>query len=223
MKVLMKFAIIAFTCLIPHLTHAVDFDALKWKEVLKKDNVVMSLASVPGSDIEAFRGVSIYKNATLPQLVSLLSDMNSLTSILHGSVAAKSIKLDSATQTQICWYEIKVPWPYQNRDFSIEQTTQRTGENSALITLRAKPSLVPPTKGKVRVKDMHVTMRLTVVGEGRVELEYTGHVDPAGNLPGWLVNAMLTDTPVNTMKNIAKADLSKYDPNNSSMLPDINP
>lgn len=44
----------------------------------------------------------------------------------------------------------------------------------------------------------------------RVELTYQVHLDPAGQLPSWIVNLILTDTPKKTLKNLHKVDLSPY-------------
>lgn len=205
--------------MVTHMSNAasIDFDSLNWRVDVKKHNLTMYIADVPGSDVKAFKGESTYK-ATMPQLVSLLSDMKALPNILHGVIKSKSIKMDQANHVQHCWYEMDLPWPYKNRDFSIEETVSRTGPDSVLVTLIAKPDRVPPTKDRVRVKDMTVHIRLKKTSPKLVEMSYMGHVDPSGSLPSWLINMMLTDTPTKTLKNIHKADLTRYDENQAALL-----
>jgi hypothetical protein len=44
-----------------------------------------------------------------------------------------------------------------------------------------------------------------------VEVTYEVHADPGGNLPAWVINMFLVDTPFNDLKNLQKqALLPKY-------------
>lgn len=184
-----------------------DFDSLPWELEVDKDNLKVYTAKVPDSSIKAFRGVSTF-NATLNQLVSVITDMDHLHEWVNGAEPSRVIKREG--NRQWTYYENKIPWPYKNRDGVIIQNVVKDNDEHVSIWLTTGNEVEPVHKGKVRVDDLKGAWLLKKVGENQVELTYQIHFDPAGALPDWVVNMLLTETPEKSLTNLHKVDLSDY-------------
>ena len=62
------------------------------------------------------------------------------------------------------------------------------------------PAEIPVTK-HIRVRDALGSYLLEPVADNRTRVTWQMYVDPAGALPAWLVNSMLTDLPYRSLKN----------------------
>ncbi len=88
-------------------------------------------------------------------------------------------------------------------------------DNSISISLKAakeKASLDMQKKSKhIRVTESTGTYLIKEIGEGKVRITWQQHTDPAGKMPQWLVNTLLTELPFNTLKGLrGRVVLPKY-------------
>lgn len=200
-------------------SHAMDFNALEWKGAVDKDNLKIVVAEVEGSPIKAFSATSTY-NATLDQLVGAITDMTHFNDWVEGAVESRVIKqLDDSTQA--CYYVNHVPLPFKNRDGVIVQHVKRVDSKTVIIELSSSNELEPIHDQYARITRLSGAWILHEVAPNKVELTYQVHLDPAGHIPKWIVNLMITETPSKTLMNLHKQDLSRYSDRKLGLLSGI--
>ena len=188
--------------------NAIDFNQLDWRESVTRDNLTIELAPVEGQSIKAFRATSVY-NATLEQMVGIITDMSTFSKWVHGAEEAHVIKkLDH--RSQACYYVNAIPWPLKNRDGVIVQTLERVDDNTVRINLSTMNELAEENPKYVRIRQLEGAWVLKRLNAQQVELTYLMHLDPTGNIPSPIVNLMLTETPEKTLSNLHKMNLSHY-------------
>ena len=63
----------------------------------------------------------------------------------------------------------------------------------------------PKEEGVVRVKTFETHWKVTQLSGGQhIFIDYNSKMDPAGNIPQWVVNMGLTVGPIKTMQNFTK-------------------
>jgi len=102
-----------------------------------------------------------------------------------------------------------VPWPITRRDLVLEaqiSTDPVTGDR----TVFSKPLLnvIPEKPGLVRIKKYWQKWTIHTMGKGDVHVILEGFVDPGGNIPSWLYNTVITETPLKVMKALRDRVLS---------------
>ena len=63
---------------------------------------------------------------------------------------------------------------------------------------------VEKVKGVIRIKYAIARWRFTPNSDGSLLIESYAHVDPASDMPKWLLNSLLVGSPYSTMKRIRK-------------------
>lgn len=96
-----------------------------------------------------------------------------------------------------------VPWPLSDRDLCVEAIITNDPVTGKRI-VHAKPisGLVPEYSDRVRITNYWQRWTMEDAGNGLVHLVLEGSVDPGGNIPSWLINMVITDTPLNIMRKV---------------------
>lgn len=186
----------------------IDFDNLQWETQIDRDNLKVMTATVPEQSIKAFRGISTY-NTTIPQLVATITDMENFTNWVAGAKKAEVVKRLGA-KSQAAYYVNDFPFPAKDRDWVFVQRIETISEEKVKIHVGIANDLVPETDDYTRVDQAQGTWILEKTGPDQVQLTYEMHVDPAGTLPTWMVNMMLTNSPKDTLKQLHDVDFSRY-------------
>lgn len=155
----------------------------------------------PGKTIKSFRGVTDIK-ASSARIFSLLED------VYHTEWWDKNI-----TNLRILSYEKNkrakyyiiygLPWPVTNRDLCVEELMKfdpLTG--NAEITADAVSDCIPVNPGYVRMSDYHQSWKLTPTGKNSTHVELEGYADPAGHVPDWILNMLITDSPYKIIRGV---------------------
>jgi len=174
-----------------------------WKLEKNENNIQVYLRNTPGSAVKSFMGKTRIKS-NVSTLVSVLSDTASYPRWLFNSKSAKIIEKQSE-DIQTHYLVTKMPWPVTERDSVIlSKRTQNPSNKRVEITLNSKPAQVPLVEGKVRIKNLKGRWVFTPINNNEVDVMYEMSVDPGGNIPKWVVNAMTVDLPYYTLKNLSK-------------------
>jgi len=170
--------------------------------VLKKEahGIQVFLRDIPGSALKSFKGV-INIPARLSSLVAVIEDTKVYPQLLQKCKSARDIKLIGNNQA----YKhivTDMPWPVKDRDTVVYSIMQQNKQSKQVeIKMKAAPKMLPLTKDIVRITTM--TGRWVLIPEKNgTKVIYEMSVDPAGNLPKWLVNTISTDMPFNTLNNL---------------------
>ena len=174
-----------------------------WNLSKEEDGIQVYVRNTSGSAVKSFKG-SMTVKTSLSSLVAVFDDAPSYPRWLHNCKSARTLK-DVSDHEAYNYVVTAMPWPVANRDTIIHsQLTQNKSSKQVQVKLLAEPNYLKPKRGIVRIKTMVGRWVLTPVSKGKINVVYEMSVDPGGNIPKWLVNAMAVDLPFYTLQKIRK-------------------
>ena len=198
-----------FLCLIllVFISNVVDANS-SWRLNKHEEGIQVFLRDTSGSPLKSFKG-SMMINGSLSSIISVLADTESYPRWLYNCRSAKNIKRINDKQS-VNYLVTDMPWPVADRDMIVSSTlTQNLKTKRVEIKLQAKPRLLPNVADKVRIEKMQGRWLLTPIAKNKVNIVYEMSIDPGGNIPKWMVNAMAVDLPFETLNKLRK--ISKQD------------
>lgn len=210
---LFKSALLGAFMAMPLLATAVE----NWTLEKEGEGVKVYTREVEGSQFKAFKGESVL-DVELNRAMALMDDTAACPQWMH---ACKSpVLIRKLTPLKRYTYMVNdFPWPAKDRALLLTATiSQEMSDRVVTVSLEAlKPDTLEPSdraklpeeKGVVLIEQASGFFRFTPLGNERTHVEYQMHLDPQGGLPASLVNAMLVETPFNTLKamqDIVKAE-----------------
>ena len=174
-----------------------------WQLSRDEDEIQIYTRDNPASAVKSFKGSMVIKSR-LAALVSVIEDTDTYPRWLQDCKAAKSIK--KTGNNQVYNYVVTgMPWPVVDRDAIVHSVLmQNNTSKQVVITLGSAADMIPPKKGMVRIKNLSGKWLLTPLDSGQVNVVYEMNVDPGGNIPKWLVNALAVDLPFYTLQKLRK-------------------
>ncbi len=182
--------------------------SLSWSEIgpweLQDQNddkdIQVFTRTVGDSPLKEFKGVTRIK-ADTTAFVSLLMDPEAATGWMHNVVEFKVE--DSPSQTENIVYTVnKTPWPVTNRDAFIRSELSADANGVVTSTLTGVPDFKAGNDDYIRMPELKGSWVFAPMEGGMVEVTYQVHANPGGSLPDWLVNAIVVETPMNTLQNL---------------------
>ena len=172
-----------------------------WELSKKEQGISIFVSKNTHSAMKSFRAEMIV-NSRLSALVKVLDDSSIYPNLFHNCKSAKTLKVLSKVESYR-YMITSMPWPVKNRDFIVHSKLQQNQSNKqVVISVNAKPDYLAQKAGMVRIRNMKARWTFTPMKAGQVRVVYEVNVDPAGNLPKWLVNVMAVDVPFYTLRNL---------------------
>lgn len=187
---------------------------------LDREGIKVYVYSSKNSAIGTFKATTHIK-ASLDSILSVMINNESCAEWIHAcdkSFVIKNISFNERYHYQIC----TIPFPFKNRDFIFHSIMQQDPLSKAVtITISSVPEYCNNNQSdvcmKVKQSDNLVRVRKSI-GTYKLEPDESGtkitwiqHTDPGGNLPSWLVNQFVKNTPYQTLKKLAeKVTQEKY-------------
>lgn len=161
-------------------------------------------------------------NTSLSSIVALLNDVESYPKWIYHCEEAKILKKDSDKHL-IRYQKTVAPWPVDSRDIAVEVNTYQDDKTKIVYQkINAVPDFTPLVEDHVRIREFKALWTLKPLKNGLVQVEYELMVNPAGNIPSWLVNLAVVEGPYETSVNMKKRLLdAKYQKANVAFI--INP
>jgi len=95
------------------------------------------------------------------------------------------------------------PWPVTDRDLCVDATvTTDPVTGTRTIYSVPLPNVIPENPDLVRIKKYWQKWIIQPIDNGVVHVILEGYVDPAGSVPSWIYNMVITDTPLKIMRGI---------------------
>lgn len=165
-----------------------------WKLEKDKNGIRVYSRHLTGSKLKEVK-VNCEINATLSQLVAFISDIDHYKEAVYRVANASLVK--RVSDREFYYYsETQMVWPVSNRDLVIHMEFEM---DRAARTLRIRgenaPEVVPSKKGIVRIPYWRSLWTVQEINNKRLRIEYVFTVDPGGELPLWLVNALIAVGP----------------------------
>ena len=180
-----------------------DLQAQSWTFVKEQDGIKLFTRKEDGVALKSFKGIMDVKSS-MEKVCDLLGNVKNHDWWDENLREIKVLKYEQDRYFQ--YYLIyHVPWPFTDRDLCVEArvttdpvTGRRTIAASPLLNVVAeKPDLIRITKywQKWTIQPME---------NGVIRLTLEGFVDPAGNVPSWLYNMVIVETPLKVMRRVKK-------------------
>lgn len=156
--------------------------------------------SVGESPLKEFKGVT-HINAPVSAFVAVLKDTDVATDWMHNVVEFDVMEAPNETESVV--YTVnKTPWPVTDRDAYVRSVMTANADGSVVSTISAAPTYKENNDDYIRMPKIAGTWTFTPQAEGVTEVTYQVHANPGGSLPTWLVNAIVVETPMNTLANL---------------------
>ena len=185
-----------------------------WELDKEDDDIGLKIytRAVEGSNLKEFKGEMLVETR-LSSLAALLLDGKSAPKWMHNCEKFEVVE-QFDPQTAVVYFINGAPWPVSDRDAVIHSTMTQDPDTLAVTAdIKALPERLPLDDDYVRIPKMKGGWKFTPAEDGKINVVYQVHAEPGGGLPSWLANAVVVDTPYNTMKNMLemlKKDDYKY-------------
>jgi len=183
------------------LTLSIQIHAQSWKFIKEKDGIKLYSRQETGNKLQTFKGVSKI-NIPVDQVFELLEDVNHREWWDKNLDQIKLLKYEKNKQSQY-YLVYKMPWPFTNRDMYVEVTTsinQSTGEHK--LTAVPLAGTQKEYENLVRIKNYKQQWIIKPLSKDITQVELEFYVSPAENLPDWLINMILIDSPINSINGL---------------------
>lgn len=186
---------------------AKDVTGQSWKFVKEKEGIKVYTRDELNSPLKSFKGEITFK-ADITKVNLLVGNADNLD---WWDKNISDVRIIEFQKDKFIRYYLvyHVPWPLSNRDLVLESKIT-TDPVTMARTVSAKPLLnvVPENEGIVRIKKYWQKWTVLPMKNGFVHVTIEGFVDPNGNIPAWLYNMTVTETPFNVLKTLRERALS---------------
>lgn len=199
----LKFFLIFLTVLLQHLFLPVNLIGQPWDFVKERDGIKIYTRNEENTALKSFMGE-----------VDLHVSMEKISSMI-GSIESFDWWADDISEIKILGYEKEkfiryyliydVQWPFTDRDLCVESLITNDPLTGKRV-VRATPlfGVIPERPDLVRIKNYWQEWTMEPAGNGMIHLTLEGSVDPGGIIPDWLINMVITDTPMNIIRKVRK-------------------
>lgn len=180
-----------------------------WQLLTKKKNITVYSRPVAGTDHYAFRAVTDMQT-TISELVDTHKNVKAMSKWLHTCYEPVLVEERNA-DSRIIYMKNSVPsWAIllKDRDLVIQQHFN-IDRDKVTIKLDSIADILPINEKYVRIKKFDGKWEFTDNNDGTVKVVYEGLIDPGGNIPTYITNAMLEDGPIQSLEKLQKYQIRK--------------
>jgi len=180
-----------------------QMDASQYDWKLKKEGagVKVYTSKVPDSKFLAVSATMIL-DAKVSSVASLIMDLKNCKKWASQCSEAYILERISNTETYV-YSRNNIPFPGRDRD-AVSHVVWSKDPITGVVSMAstAVGGRVEKVKGVIRVKQALAKWRFTPLQDGTVLVESFAHVNPASDMPKWLLNSVLVSSPYKTMKKL---------------------
>ncbi len=172
----------------------------EWNLRKNNDGIQVYTRNHPGSNILEFKAITTL-SGKIDKVKKVVTNVNGSIYWMERIIISKLLKTDSKGN-MYAYYEMNVPWPLENRDVVVLQKIKKQTQDSLLIVISSIPEYYPEQENITRIKIAKGHWELIKLQDNKTKIIYTFYSDPGGNIPTWIVNLFIIDSPYKTMKNL---------------------
>ena len=179
-----------------------------WNFVKEKDGIKIYTRFEANNPLKSFKGETIF-NAPIEKVCSMLGNARNVD---WWDKNISDIKVLAFEENSFIQYYLiyNMPWPITNRDLVADTriTSDRlTGERT--FTAGPLANVVTEKTDLVRIKYYHQKWTVQPLDKGNVHVMLEGFIDPGGNVPAWVYNMLVPETPYKAIRSLRERVLSK--------------
>ncbi|NTV82751.1 MAG: hypothetical protein HGA23_00445 [Bacteroidales bacterium] len=175
-----------------------NLSAQEWTFVKEKEGIKIYTRNEDSVAIKSFKGVADFKT-NMDRMKKVIGRIESFE---WWDEDVSEIKVLAYEEEKFIRYYLvyDVPWPLSDRDLCVEAIITNDPV-TGIRTVRATPmeGVIPESPDNVRIKYYWQQWTMEPKGNGIVHVTLEGSVDPAGSIPAWIINMVITNTPLNVM------------------------
>ena len=177
--------------------------AQSWDFVKEKDGIKIYTRKEGGSSLKSFKGVTDL-HTQFEKVCELIGNVKNV-DWWDKNLREINVLLNEKDK-HIQYYLIYgVPWPLTDRDLCVDANIT-TDPVTGIRTIYSTPLLnvIPEKPGLIRIKKYWQRWSIEPSVKGMVHVVLEGYVDPAGSVPDWLYNMVITETPMKVIREVRK-------------------
>ena len=169
---------------------------------LQKDWLKIFTCPVPTSDFLSFVGIATI-DAPQHAVLSLLYDVDVATEWVWKTKEMKVIKELSEDEGRIVYQLVSAPWPVSDREIiTLSQGYLDPDTSEVYIKLECMADYLPLNDKYVRVPQLEGAWNIIPLSANQCRVVFRLHIEPGGEIPSWLANIAVIDTPYHTLTNL---------------------
>lgn len=178
--------------------------AQTWKLVKDKDGIKVYTRDEPNSNLKSFKGEANFTT----NLKYLCARIGNLDNLDWWDDDVKDVKILHHERDKLIRYYFvyDAPWPFTDRELCVEAHITKD-PTAGLLIVHATPFVcqIAERKDAVRIKNYWQRWTIQDTGNGNFHVTLEGFLDPGGNIPSWLYNMVITDTPMKVIRNLRES------------------
>lgn len=180
------------------LLHSVlTYSQNNWNMVKEGDGVQVFTTKTDGFDFKTFRA-KVTLQCSVHTFVALLHDVENFRDWGY-KISESKILNREGDSLQIYYSVAKAPFPYKNRDGIYLNRFRWMSEAQILyVDIEILDTYLPLKDKLIRIKGTGI-WKVTVLPLGKLEIIFEMQLDPGGNIPAWMANMFVDDSPYHTL------------------------
>jgi hypothetical protein len=175
--------------------------AQSWNFIKEKDGIKIYTRTEEGKSLKSYRGVTRISSSA-ETIFAVLEDINDI-DWWDKNLTQMKVLLNEKNKRMQYYFVYNSPWPVTDRDLCVEVSmTKDTVTGERKINAFALNGVIPERKNMDRIKDYWQTWIITPTGQENSDVVLEGFVDPAGNIPAWIANMLIIETPIKAIKGL---------------------
>ena len=173
----------------------------QWKLKKSADGIQIYTRAMAGKSLKEYKAVTTVK-AKMDVVLNELLTAPKYNDMCESGV---SYYIDSPAEGKHLFYAQKsLPWPVRDRDVITLLTVKKLSENKVILYLEGAPNVLPEQENMIRVTELMGHWLLEEKDNGTMITQKL-FIDPNGNLPPFVVNALLVKGPLKTFQELRTA------------------
>lgn len=168
-----------------------------WQLERDKNGVKVYTRKTQTSNMKDSRAIAIV-NSDSKEVLSILTDFENHWKWMDRIKISRTLKKVSDSEFYV-YYEALAPWPVSNRDLVTKYKIMLDPSGKVTLESVGEPNYIPQKDGIVRVPEAVSSWEIIPMEDNKVQIIFTNHSHPGGNIPDWLANMTATDNPFNTL------------------------
>ena len=184
-------------------------NASSW--TLHKDGKIkVYVSEIKNSSFDGFKAEAVL-NAPIQNILAVMTNPKSCVEWVENCITSYGFGATSF-HDRYGYTSSHLPWPFKNRDLAVHITTSNNPATGVInIHMQSVDGKVPENDDNVRIHIAETDYEFKKIDADHTKVIWRQHADPTGALPGWLVNALIVDIPLKSLRKLEKvANLPKY-------------
>ncbi|MCB0480010.1 MAG: hypothetical protein KDC83_01200 [Flavobacteriales bacterium] len=169
----------------------------KWTTEKRKNGVEVQVKDAPGWPIKTYRAWVSF-NGNQQEVIDYMLQWEKR---IEWNYALTEIKvLHQHGDETIVYWRYDMPWPVEDRDLITKIIFEKQDEKTTFMRFTALPDYIPRKTDCVRIEKAIGYYRVVQLEPNIVEVASEAKSTTGGEIPSWVANMFIVDSPYETLK-----------------------